>query len=311
MTKSKTKKINFPYNEQTLEIQKENEMRYMYDALVKKSKSKFCSIFTFADKFIIDFLWLDFEDISDETRSRMEYELLAENTLKVDLYDQKVELLCTERLEPFHLFLQAPVISTARIGKEKITQDDSFKLFLESAHAGVPVRTEICLDRVLSYSTFPGQIVSVKGSNPTSKLFRMNALRAPSPLAAFPLSYSEHGITVFSACGPFATQHFLMNLQPLEFLLNQVKDKKPDFLILNGPFVDSRQLEQNGGLIQLQGTEYSVDQWFRLQIDMIMETCNFTDTTVLIVPSHTDVHHPFCVYPQPRYELKHESLGKV
>lgn len=102
-----------------------------------------------------------------------------------------------------------------------------------------------------------------------------------------------------------------MNLQPLEFLLKQVKEKKPDFLFLNGPFVDSRQLEQNGGLIQFHGTEYSVDQWFRLQIDMIMETCRYSDTTVFVFPSHTDVHHPFCVYPQPRYELAHEALGKV
>lgn len=129
---------------------------------------------------LLTMLKIDFESISDDIRERIEYELLAENKVNVDLYDQKVELLCTEKLEPFHLFLQTPIISTARIGKEKIAQDESVKLFLESSHAGTPVRTEMNLDRLLSYSTFPGQVVSVKGSNPTSKLFRMNAIRSVS-----------------------------------------------------------------------------------------------------------------------------------
>ena len=102
--------------------------------------------------------------------------------MKVDPYDQKVALLCTERLEPFHLFLQTPVVSTARIAKEKIAQDDSSRLFIESSHAGVPVRTEINVDRLVSFSTFPGQVVAVKGTNPTSKLFRLNAIRAVSVL---------------------------------------------------------------------------------------------------------------------------------
>mmetsp|Transcript_17288 Transcript_17288/g.22004 ORF Transcript_17288/g.22004 Transcript_17288/m.22004 type:complete len:85 (+) Transcript_17288:456-710(+) len=64
-------------------------------------------------------------------------------------------------------------------------------------------------------------------------------------------------------------------------------------------------------MIQHHGTDYSAEQWFRLQIDMIMESVCDLDTTVIVIPSQSDVHHPFCMYPQPRYELNHEALGKV
>lgn len=44
---------------------------------------------------------------------------------------------------------------------------------------------------------------------------------------------------------------------------------------------------------------------------MIMESVQNLPTKVLILPSNTDIHHSYCVYPQPRYTLKHHELGKV
>jgi len=122
---------------------------------------------------------------------------------------------------------------------------------------------------------------------------------------------SDTGMSIISACGPFASHNVSMNLQPLEFLLRQVREKKPNFFVVNGPFVDHRQIDSSGGMIQHHGTDYSAEQWFRLQIDMIMESVCDLDTTVIVIPSQSDVHHPFCMYPQPRYELNHEALGKV
>ena len=108
--------------------------------------------------------------------------MLAENATTADMYDQKVTLVCTEQLEPFHLFLQTPVISTGRIGKETVAQEDSSSLFIESTHAGIPVRTKLNVERLRAYSVFPGQVLAIKGANPTSKLFRLNAIRAVSQI---------------------------------------------------------------------------------------------------------------------------------
>ena len=243
----------------------------------------------------------------------MEEDLLADNATNADPYDQKVTLLVTERLEPFHLFWQSPVISTGRISKEMIAQEDTSRIFIEGEHANVPVRVELNVDRLLSYSLFPGQVCAIKGTNPTSKLFRLNGIRAPSELPAFPCTGPPPGTSFSLVCasGPFAFHRVSASLQPLNLLLDQVRHKKPDILLLQGPFVDQKQTDKDAGMIQYHGTDYSAEQWFRLQIDMIMQAVQDIPTKVLILPSLRDVHHPVCVYPQPRYSSSHPDLGTV
>ena len=247
-------------------------------------------------------------------RDRIELELLEENAVQADPFDQRVTLVVTERLEPFHLFWQSPIISTARIGKE-ILDDQTLKLYLEGSHAGAPVRTEANADRLLSYSLFPGQVVAVKGTNPQSKLFRLNAIRSPAPLTAFPHageSKEQGSLSVMNACGPFAHSGTrTMNLQPLDLLLVHVREKKPDVLLLHGPFADQQQLDRNGGRIKYRDTDYTAEQWFKLQVDMVMEAVQDLDTQVLILPSLRDAHHSLAMYPQPRFTCSHPALGKV
>jgi hypothetical protein len=116
------------------------------------------------------------EKVFSKLRQRIERELVEENSIEANPDDDKVRLLCTDRLEPFHLFLQHPVICTARISKESETAEGNL-LFLEGVHASQPVRSVLNTDRMGSFSIFPGQTVAVKGTNPTSKVFRAAAIR--------------------------------------------------------------------------------------------------------------------------------------
>jgi hypothetical protein len=65
------------------------------------------------------------------------------------------------------------------------------------------------------------------------------------------------------------------------------------------------------GNILYHGINFTAEQWFQEQINRIMAVVENKKTLVLLVPSLSDVHHPFFVYPQPGFQISHPLKGKV
>ena len=66
------------------------------------------------------------------------------------------------------------------------------------------------------------------------------------------------------------------------------------------------------GTIEYKSIDYSCDQWFKFQLHEIMDVVDqLQSTLVFILPSQFDLHHPYCIYPQPKFNVDHPLLGTV
>ena len=114
-------------------------------------------------------------------------------------------------------------------------------------------RVQLDLQEVPSFALFPGQVVLVQGVNSSGR--KMTAKRimegVPRPKLTSSASqlleyhHSEHyqrgaPLHVVTAAGPFTTADSL-DYQPLQDLLVEILKKKPDVVVLVGPFVDITQ----------------------------------------------------------------------
>ena|SRR3990167_4017214 len=141
--------------------------------------------------FVLGSLVLDFADISNEVKKRIEIDLFGDNLMELKGGEDKVELLMTDKLEPFHLFLQSQIVTTAKVGKETLG-DGEIQIYIEGIHANQTIRTPLHFEKVKNYSFFPGQTIALRGNNPSSKLFRASAIRYVSISMFFVLFFFPH-----------------------------------------------------------------------------------------------------------------------
>jgi DNA polymerase alpha subunit B len=196
-------------------------------------------------------------------------------------------------------------------------------------------RVLLDITEVQQYALFPGQIIMVEGINPSGR--KMIAKRIiegmPAPHVTTPSSkimeYQQSPkyqggkpLNILVAAGPFTTSDNLL-YEPLVDILSLVGEKKPDVLILIGPFVDISQPLLSSGQVLLQETiedemgnvidspthEASYEMVFVEKIirDGIGAYFNSEadyggelPTNIILVPSLQDGHHE-CVFPQPPF----------
>ncbi|GAB0097713.1 DNA polymerase alpha subunit B [Sergentomyia squamirostris] len=148
--------------------------------------------------------------------------------------------------------------------------------------------------KISSAAVFPGQIVLVKGMNPDGRTFYLrqifterywDAPRAPSHLT--------QPLRLLIASGPFAANNDLV-CEPLQDLLAQCKQLKPDVLILIGPFVDINNSCVADGLLA-----ESFDSYFHKLIDGVVTSLG-EQVEILVVASQRDAHSSM-VYPTHPY----------
>ncbi|XVE92214.1 hypothetical protein REPUB_Repub01dG0077700 [Reevesia pubescens] len=196
--------------------------------------------------------------------------------------------------------------------------DKSILLQSSVEHSGGQhVRLE--LNKLSHFSVFPGQVVGIKGHNPSGHCLIASELVDSVPLSiaadmnlppakkqvldeeiqATNLSCTPTEITVIIAAGPFTTTDNLL-FEPLTELLNYATRKCPQLLILLGPFVDSEHPQIKKGTVDL-----SFDEIFRLEVlRMVQDYLEYmgSDARVVIIPSVRDANHDF-VFPQPAFDL--------
>jgi len=149
------------------------------------------------------------------------------------------------------------------------------------------------LSQVSSYSLFPGMVAAMDCTNPNgSKLVASKIYEGPSlPLAN--LSLADNSIlSMLVAAGPFTTSDSI-GLEPLQDILQIIKDTKPSVAVLMGPFLDMKNSAVCGS------AEDFDTQWVKMVTLMAKELEGLT-TELIMVPSSRDaVGYP--VYPQPPF----------
>lgn len=171
-------------------------------------------------------------------------------------------------------------------------------LILES-FSGKTVPMDV--SQVENFSLFPGQVIAVEGENPLgSKLSAKQIYTDASlPLPQKPsLSAEENGpIQVVVAAGPF-TQSDTLTYQPLEDLVEYIREHSPHLVILIGPFIDATHPHVVEGVLA-----ETFQAFFEKIVDGIMEPLKMLNTQVLMIPSWRDAHH-HAVYPVPPFVLR-------
>ncbi|GJQ71468.1 hypothetical protein Trydic_g11191 [Trypoxylus dichotomus] len=155
----------------------------------------------------------------------------------------------------------------------------------------------LSIDNLKSYSLFSGQIVVVRGITMAKNSVVQEIYSDASPeFASETLSLNDN-LRIVVAAGPFTFSDNLF-YDPLSDLLEQVKEQKPNVLILIGPFTDSAHPD----FVTLNET-YA--HYFETQMDNFMDCLASAEwpMQVVLVPSFNDPHH-FPCYPTPSYTLK-------
>ncbi|ORZ35105.1 DNA polymerase alpha/epsilon subunit B-domain-containing protein [Catenaria anguillulae PL171] len=202
---------------------------------------------------------------------------------------------------------QAPIFAIGRLVAEEIEGQPSNKLapnnlLLECARKYNGVRVKLLLSNSIDFhSLFPGQVVVVEGINPEGKcLFvdRIHHLPLPDPptsSASDLLTSARASHSMVVATGPFTLTDTL-NFEPLAELVTQIQTHKPELALLIGPFIDDRH-----PLIRAGDVDQFPDDMFRTQIIQRLVPI-LTHTQVVLIPSPNDLHHPWCMFPQPPFQ---------
>lgn len=168
-------------------------------------------------------------------------------------------------------------------------------------------RVRVGLDKLESFSLFPGQVVAFEGHNPSGFTFVPRKLYAgaAAPIAVAPKAEAEGETAAASAgpsdvvvaAGPYTSPTDL-GYEALDSLLAYVAKARPAHLMLLGPFVDEQHGAIKTGLI-----EHTFEEVFRRQV---LERCRTalagTGVRVAVAPSTRDVH-AVPAFPQPPMSL--------
>lgn len=190
-------------------------------------------------------------------------------------------------------------------------------LFLETSRlSGIGQRVPLDLSSLKLYSFFPGQIVCLKGRNPSGSLFiveqvlQLPQLGAPvtpgEELKDFKDMYGE-GLKFVVAAGPFSNLNSLDYSKFNGFVDKINDDIKPQVLILLGPFIDLTNKGVAEGDIDIEGNDLT--EVFTNSISPILKRIS-SDIQVILLPSLKDAAVNHCSYPQQSFDRKALGLPK-
>ncbi|KAK9236107.1 DNA polymerase alpha/epsilon subunit B-domain-containing protein [Lipomyces kononenkoae] len=184
-------------------------------------------------------------------------EHLAEEVRKNDNPDE-VLVTAAERLSNPAAITHEDVIVVGRVVSDSVHAADSSKInetsvLLETSRrmgSGARVPFKLSLEpqaeakRPTWFSLFPGQIVALRGCNPSGSMFIVReVLSLPElPCPVSPLrtlrQTASHPTRMIIAKGPFTTQDDIA-FAPLTELIDQCISAKADVVVLLGPFIDT------------------------------------------------------------------------
>lgn len=223
------------------------------------------------------------------------------------------DVICCGRIVP-----DSPLYDALKL---QVLNDKS--LFLETSRlGGIGQRIPLDVSCLAEYSFFPGQIVALKGRNPTGRTFVVSEvidlpmLGAPvSALAEIKAYQSTPGSTkVLVAAGPFSNLQGL-NYNKLRSLVELVNTSiKPQVVLLLGPFLDLSNKAVQLGAVEMQGVSANqqprnLDELFKCLVAPILKEID-SAIQVILIPSQSDVINKHASYPQTPLDRKKLGLPK-
>ncbi|CAN3375605.1 hypothetical protein DIURU_005661 [Diutina rugosa] len=221
----------------------------------------------------------------------------------------QTDILCCGRIVPD---------STAYDSKAAL---NDVSLCLETSRTqGIGQRIPLDISNLSSYSFFAGQIVVLKGRNPTGRRFVVSEeLELPSLGTLYSTaeelnSYNEQvkdGLKVVMASGPFSPIQHLDFTKFSEFIHHVNTEIRPDVVVLTGPFIDVANYAVRDGKVEHDdGQNFADDDQLFIQkfVPLIKQFDQVID--VILVPSIKDVVMRHVAYPQDSFDKKKYGLPK-
>ncbi|GEQ70914.1 hypothetical protein JCM33374_g4594 [Metschnikowia sp. JCM 33374] len=197
-------------------------------------------------------------------------------------------------------------------------------LYLETSRlGGIGQRIPLDVSQLSEYSFFPGQVVGLKGRNPTGRTFVVHEVLEMPQLKVRSSTLDEiqeyrasegEGSKVFIAAGPFSNQHTL-NFDKLASLVNLLNTEiKPQVAIFFGPFLDLTNKVVESGDLEFEGIPQNqqpknLDEVFKLKITPILKKID-PKIKVIILPSLKDSASKHTSFPQAPFERRSLGLPK-
>ena len=150
------------------------------------------------------------------------------------------------------------------------------------------------------FALFPGQAVVVEGANPSGFCLVARRLVAGAPGAREPAPPASAAppLSLVVAAGPYTCGGDLA-YEPLQELLAYCQERRPDALLLLGPFVDAEHASVSGGALDVT-FDALFDERVREALYAYLDAAG-AGCRVVVMPSTRDAHaEP--VYPQPALE---------
>mgnify|MGYP003365504852 CR=1 FL=1 len=225
---------------------------------------------------------------------------------------------------------QAEILAVGRIVPDSPTTEydadlNSHSLFLEASRlGGIGERVRLDLAALEDYSLFPGQIVCLRGINPTGAVFKVTKqytipyLGAPVMSLDDQKSYQEQLggedalMKVVVTAGPYTASKKLDFGLLSSFVDRMNADVKPNTIIMFGPFLDVNHKQIEEGTLDFPGVEpqpKTLDEVFKFVVAPILRRLKCTQ--VILIPSTRDAISDHAAYPQRMYERKRLGLSKA
>ncbi|SGZ48832.1 CIC11C00000003361 [Sungouiella intermedia] len=252
---------------------------------------------------------LESADVLDDQIDMFSQQLLTEYKDKdIQLgnpcMSSQFDIVCCGRIVPDSPFYDSMIVQNLN--------DKS--LFLETSRlGGIGQRIPLDLSNLEEYSFFPGQVVGLRGRNPTGRAFVAHDVIA-LPQLGTPVSsgselseFSKEGSKILIAAGPFTNQHTL-DYSRLEKLVDHVNTEvKPQAVLLFGPFLDITNKAVESGNVELPHTAANqqpknLDELFRAVVTPVLK--------IVLLPSLKDSASKHASYPQSSLDRKRLGLPK-
>lgn len=198
-------------------------------------------------------------------------------------------------------------------------------LYLETSRlGGIGQRVPLDLSNLQEYSFFPGQIVGLKGRNPTGRAFLVHEVLTLPELGT-PVTHvaelqdikeASNGESqkLVIACGPFSNHHNL-NFTKLENFVQHLNNVvKPHVAVIFGPLLDITNAAVASGEVEVPGLPSNqqprdLDELLRATVTPILKKID-SNIQVILVPSLRDAVNKHTSYPQSAFDRKKLGLPK-
>lgn len=236
--------------------------------------------------------------VSDELNAQIERVMdLVADALSVPIDD-----ICNPSM-----VTQQDVLVVGRIVPEPPNMDIMpMGIMIEACRKRGGTRTRLDYSNLASYSFFSGQVVVLKGSNPTGNVFVAKKLMEIPKLTlskndSLPVfDVTQDGVLIVAA-GPY-TPTTDLEYEPLECFVDKVVSAPPSAVLLLGPFVDDTHPQIRSGSLPDSLKNSTLEQIFHSKVMPLLR--RITEVTpLMLVPSLHDVNSSHLAFPQAQLNV--------